>query len=100
MKSENLRYDFLRGMRRIIYNHNSNVSDLESFQDGLRKRYHISSITRSSWIASRNLQTKPFVIKFIRDHCPEYVKIPGELLITKVYQYKDGTTAMPQMSTI
>ena len=83
------RHEFLNGTRGIIYIHNNDVSDLESFQEGLRKRYPIASITRASWITPRNSQTMPFLIKIIGDSCPEYITVPGEFLMTKVYQYKD-----------
>ena len=81
--------DFFNETRGIIFICYSEITDIESFQEGLQKRYSIASITRANRRTPRNSRATPFMIRFRGEACPDYITISGEHLMTKVYEYKE-----------
>ena len=81
--------DFFNETRGVIYIYDSEITDIESFQEGLQERYPIVSVAKANWITPRNSRATPFMIKFRGEACPDYITIPGEHLMTKVYEYKE-----------
>ena len=70
-------HTFFNEVRGIIYIRNSDIADLEAFQEGMQERYPVVGIERANFVKPRDPQTRAFVVKFRGDACPEYVKIPG-----------------------
>ena len=51
---------FFNKAKGVIYVNNSEITDLESFRDGLRERYGIAKVERVTWITLRNPRSKAF----------------------------------------
>ena len=62
--------------------------DFEAFNSGLTAQYGLSSIIAATWINPRSGNgAKPLLLTF-PDELPQYLNIPGEMIMTKVIEYK------------
>ena len=82
-------HDFLNLTRGMIYVYNSEISDIKSFQSGLKTEYPIESVQEATWVTPRNSNAKAFVVSFTSDDIPSHLHIVGEYTNTKVYPVTD-----------
>ena len=83
------KHDFFNVTKGLVYIYNNDITDLESFKEGLNTQCSVVEVVPATWIKARNPRAKVFQISFGQDILPEYVHIPGEYQETKVYEYKD-----------
>ena len=83
------KFTFFSEVRGIIYIRNSYIADLQAFQEGMQERYSVIGIEGANFKKPRDPQTRAFVVKFRGDACPQYGKISGEHVATKVCQCKE-----------
>ena len=72
----------------FVYIYGYNMVDFESFKEGLTKQYGLSSVIEATWIKSKRANSaKPLLLTFPNE-LPLYLDIPGEMMRTKVLEYK------------
>ena len=78
----------LNGNKGLVYIYGYNMVDFEAFKAGLTAQYGLSSIIEATWIKPRNGNgAKPLLLTFPNE-LPQYLNIPGEMMMTKVIEYK------------
>ena len=82
-------HKFFNETRGIIYLYNNDITNLESFSEGLRAKYVVSDVKEVTWIKARVDTAKVYLLTFQGDSLPQYIKITGEYTLTKVYEYKN-----------
>ena len=82
-------HSFYNGTKAVIHLRNNVIGDLESFRNGLKRVYNIRDIKPATWIRPRNENNVAYVVTFGTEILPEYIKITGEHILTRVYPYKD-----------
>ena len=83
--SVNKSFNTIKG---LVYVYGYNLSDFEAFKRGMIKQYGLQDVIEASWIKPRgNSNAKPLLLSFPKE-LPNYVDIPGEMMRTKVYEYK------------
>ena len=71
----------------LIYVHGYSMLNFNKYKEGLQKQYGLANVEEAPWIKPRrNSSGKPLIISF-RSDPPEYLNIPGEMCLTKVYEY-------------
>ena len=83
------KHGFFNEVKGLIYIHNNDIGDLASFSKGLQERSAVADVERARFIKPRNPRTVALLVRFKGDTIPEYVSIPGEYIMTKVYEYKE-----------
>lgn len=75
----------------LAYIYEYNLCKFESFKEKLMERLSLRDVVLASWIKSKrnNSNAIPIMISFDQAETPEYISIPGEQALTKVYEYKD-----------
>ena len=76
------------GKTAVIYIYNNDLTDMNSFTEGLQEHYPITSITRATWIKAGQ-PTKIPLLNFNAAELPEYIRITGEYSLTRVYPYNE-----------
>ena len=72
----------------LIYIYDYNMSSFQAFQSRLKEQYGLHEVVEATWIKARNNnRAKPLLLTFCTD-LPQYIDVPGELIRTKVYEYK------------
>ena len=79
-------HDFSNLTRGMIHACNSEISDIKSFESGLKTEYPIATVQEATWITPRNPNAKAFVVSITSDNIPSHLHIVGEYTNTKVYQ--------------
>ena len=82
-------HSLFNGKKAVIYLLNVRVENMESFQQGLREVYAIKDVQRATWIRTNKHECSAYLLQFATDELPEYIKITGEVLLTKAYPYKE-----------
>jgi hypothetical protein len=77
------------GTKGLIYIHNNEINDFDSFSEGLKEKYPITKIETAHWIKTRQESSKAFLVHFTGDP-PPHLRITGEHLLTTVYPYKEN----------
>ena len=49
----------------------------------------VKELMEAKWIKPRRETTQVFMITFMNNKLPEFIRIPGEAVGTQVYEYKD-----------
>lgn len=75
--------------RGIVYINEYDVSNFEHYKSELIKLLPVSDILRASWIKSFNNRATPLLLIFNTPEVPNFVSIPGETALNKVYEYKN-----------
>ena len=70
----------------LIYIQNN---DLASFQAGLQRVYPIIDVQRANWIKPRKPTSIPILVYFAVEELPEYLRITGKFVLTRVYSYNE-----------
>ena len=73
----------------LISIQNNDLRDLASFQVGLQSVFPIINVQRANWIKPRKPTTFPILVNFAVEELPEYLRITGEFVLTRVYPYND-----------
>ena len=81
-------HGFFNESRRMVYVYTSEIEDMESFKEGLKKQYSVTSVTEAHWVKPRGQGATVYVLTFQRENIPAFIKIVGEYSLTKVYEYK------------
>lgn len=72
----------------LVYVYNYNMADFDKFKEGLKKQYGLQEAIEPHWIKAREkVQAKPLLLNF-REELPAFIDIPGEMMRTRVYEYK------------
>ena len=71
----------------IIYIQGYNLSDFDSYREGLMKQHNISQVEQATWIKTKNIFTNALILSF-QHEMPNYIDIPGESTRTLVNEYK------------
>ena len=71
----------------MIYIYNSEIEDMESFKEGLKEQYSVTSVTGVNWVKPRGEGAKAYVLTLQRESIPGFRRIVGEYSLTKVYEY-------------
>ena len=58
-------------------------------KEGLKKTYgSVADVTEATWIRSRSMYSKSYLVTFQQSEQPKSLQIPGEQTATKVYVYR------------
>ena len=72
----------------LIYVYGYNMVDFKTLREGLMNQFGLQDVIEASWIKSRgNGNAKPLLLHF-RNEIPQYIDVPGEMMPSKVYEYK------------
>ena len=72
----------------VLYIYGYNMVDFEAFKAGLAEQYGLSSVVEAAWIKPRRgNNAKPVWLTFPIG-LPQHLNIPGEMMMTKVLEYK------------
>ena len=83
--SVNKSFNTIKG---LVYVYGYNLSDFEAFKRGLIKQYGLQDVIEASCIKPReNGKAKLLLLSFPKE-LPKYLDIPGEVMRTKVFEYK------------
>lgn len=74
----------------LAYIYEYNLCRFETFKGKLIERLPIKDIVIASWIKSNRTDSRavPILISFDQIEVPNFINIPGEQALTKVYEYK------------
>ena len=64
--------------RGLIYIYEFDLDNIQEFSEGLQTEYNISKVELVTFIKSKNLQTKIFLVTFEQEYAPEFIFILGE----------------------
>ena len=81
--------NFLNTTKGHVYIQNCHIEDLKSFTEGVNEQCRVKELVEAKWIKPRREITQLFMITFMNDKLPEFIRIPGEAEQTKVCEYKD-----------
>lgn len=71
----------------LIYIYDSEISDVNEFEMGLKENFNISSVEYAHFIKTKNDQTKVFILHFRQETLPRSIYIPGEKADTIIYPF-------------
>ena len=74
--------------RCLLYIHEYDLTDVESFKAVLAARYDIRDVVPASWITPKSSYSKPFLVTFNSCSLSPHIEIPGETENFKMYEYK------------
>ena len=70
----------------LIYIQGYNMTNLNSYKEGLKKEYNLKDVEHATWIKPKNPRTAVLLLTF-NQVLPEYIDIPGETMRTFVHEY-------------
>ena len=73
----------------LVFIQNYHISHISSFTAGIDEQCRVKEVVEATWVKPRRETTQVFLISFKSDKRPEFVRIPGEAMRTRVYKYKD-----------
>ena len=72
----------------LIYIYGYDMSEFDSFRVALMRQHGLQHVEEALWIKPRSQSTaKPLLLTF-RSIMPQFISVPGEMMKTKVYEYK------------
>lgn len=75
-------------MKGLVYIYGYDMSDFPAFKAGLMEQYGLHDVVEAVWIKPRSQHSaKPLLLSF-RGAVPAFLEIPGEMMKTRVYEYK------------
>ena len=72
----------------LIYVHGYNMSELESYCNSLKSQYNLVKVEDPVWIKPQGNRLSKALLLSFRGDLPTFIDIPGEIMRTKVYEYK------------
>ena len=82
----NPRYNYTKA---LIYVHEFDLDSIEEFKGELQSRHKIVDVQPTTFINTRSLQTRVFIITFQQENLSYSIYIPGERQDTRVISFKD-----------
>ena len=71
------KHSFYNESRRLLYIPEYDIDEMQSFKNGIMKRYNVKEVIPATWITPKSFNSKPFLLTFNSASSPSHINIPG-----------------------